>query len=127
MSKELINAQNFCAKFNIKIKISYLKYDYHFLEDKEKRHIFKVVIKKNGKQYTFNFGQSIANGKKEPNIYDILACLQKYDVGSFEDFCKEFGYNNEYINNLLYNKVCKEYKNVDRIFGDCIEELNEIQ
>src|SRR5690606_35215363 len=25
-----------------------------------------------------------------PTAYDVLACLQKYDVGSFEDFCSGF-------------------------------------
>ena len=28
-----------------------------------------------------------------PDEYDVLACLVKYDVGTFEDFCLEFGYD----------------------------------
>lgn len=64
----------------------------------------------------------------EPTNYDILACLQKYDVGSFEDFCSEFGYDEDSRKaEKTYNAVCKEYEAVDRLFGDIIEQLQEIQ
>lgn len=102
---------------------------------------YKVLIKRNingkNKQMVVIFTDSIHNmtiGEK-PTAYDVLACLQKYDVGSFEDFCNEFGYemysetyrSYNTKNMKLYNAVCREFKNVDRIFGDIIEELAEIQ
>ena len=47
-----------------------------------------------------------------PDEYNVLACLQKYDVGTFEDFCS----------------VTKEYKDLTRIFTEeQMEELREIQ
>jgi hypothetical protein len=42
-----------------------------------------------------------------------------------------FGYNFDSISERkkiykLYNAICNEYENVERMFSDCIEELSEI-
>lgn len=64
-----------------------------------------------------------------PNAYDILTCLQKYDVGTFENFCDEFGYNNDSIKALkTYEAVSKEYKELQTLFNDTeLDEMREIQ
>ena len=64
-----------------------------------------------------------------PDEYDMLACLEKYDVGTFEDFCLEFGYDEDSISaEKIYIAVIKEYKNLTRIFTEeQMEELREIQ
>ena len=64
-----------------------------------------------------------------PNVYDVLACLQKYDVGTFEDFCSEFGYDEDSRTaERIYIAVVKEYKELSRIFTEeQMEELCEIQ
>ena len=64
-----------------------------------------------------------------PNAYDILACLQKYDVGTFEEFFSEFGYDEDSRTaERIYIAVVKEYKELVRIFTDeQMEELCEIQ
>jgi len=71
---------------------------------------------------------------KKPTEYRILACLQKYDVGSFDDFCNEFGYNESYklseYNEVkkIYEAVVKEYNMVLSLYNDEeLEELREIQ
>ena len=66
---------------------------------------------------------------KEPNLYDVLACLQKYDVGTFEDFCGEFGYNQESkIAEKTYNLVIKEFEAMQRLFSnEELEVLSYIQ
>lgn len=51
----------FMQKTGTKIKIEYEKYDYHFYGDDEKRNIYKIIIKRNGKQMTIHFGQSYIN------------------------------------------------------------------
>lgn len=62
-----------------------------------------------------------------PTLYDILACLTKSDPGDIEDFCSDYGYNTDSIkDNELHKAVCKEWKGVNRLFGDCLEELQEI-
>lgn len=64
-----------------------------------------------------------------PNEYDVLACLEKCDVGTFEDFCLEFGYDEDSRTaERIYLAVIKEYKDLTRIFTEeQIEKLIEIQ
>ncbi|HSE99823.1 MAG TPA: hypothetical protein VLA48_02915 [Nitrososphaeraceae archaeon] len=115
------------------MKVGDYEYKKHFSRDKERRCVFKITLKKGGKQYTFNFGQSIAEGTNEPTLYSVLACLQKYEVGDFQDFCSNFGYN-EYDENTgridketlkIYNAVVREYENMQRLFN--YEELELLQ
>jgi hypothetical protein len=120
-------AQDFATKYGVKLFINNVNYGKHFQDDKERRYIFNCTIKRNGKQYTFNFGQSIAQGDEEPTMYDILTCLEKYESVDFEDFCSNYGYDNDSIKALnTYKAVSREYKAVHRLFGDIMEELQEI-
>lgn len=168
-------AQNFLTATGASIEITYLKNDFHFVGDKDKRDIYTVTIKRGNRKFTFNFGQSIDKsgfyfqiGRKKteidrkyikeskqalsmskyklgasdfdakidyihypetPTAYDVLACLQKYDVGTFEDFCGEFGYDTDSKTaEKTYNAVVNEYTNVCKLFTDTeIEQLQEIQ
>lgn len=126
-------AINFATKYGVKLTVNYSHYGPHFAGDKQSRHIFKCKLSRNRKSYIFNFGQSLNAGSEEPTLYDILTCLQKYDVGSYTDFCSEFGYTafNEVtdskLQSKLYNAVCKEYEGVLRVFDGCMDELQEIQ
>lgn len=96
--------------------------------EKQSRTVFKCKLTRKGKQYTFEFGQSIQAGSEEPTQYDILACLTKNDPGSFEDFCGDYGYNDDSKKaEKIYKAVCKEFAAVDRLFSDVMEELQEIQ
>lgn len=64
----------------------------------------------------------------KPTAYDVLACLTKYDCGSFDSFCYEYGYSNDSISALKTYLACgKEYEELRRIFNaEQIEELREI-
>lgn len=78
---------------------------------------------------TFEYTNSIndTEKKKKPTNYDILACIQKYDPGTFEDFCCEFGYDTDSRKALeIYLAVQQEYTKVNRLFRDVIDELQEI-
>jgi hypothetical protein len=64
---------------------------------------------------------------KEPTAYDVLACLQKYDTGSFENFCGDFGYNTDsYAESRkarkTYNEVRKQYEALANMYSE--EELS---
>lgn len=64
---------------------------------------------------------------KEPTAYDLLACLTKYDPGTLDDFCGEFGYDTDSKKATeTYFAVQKEWQKVYRLFNGCIEELQEI-
>lgn len=121
-------AIDFATKYGIKLQvIGEPEYKRYFSDDKEYRFVFKLRLTRNNKSYTFSFGQSIAAGSQEPDMYSILACLTKYDVGSFDDFCSEFGYDTDSRTaERTYKAVCKEFKAVDKLFSDIIEELAEI-
>lgn len=167
-------AEDFMQKFGVTMEVKYLKTGKYFDDDKEERDIYEITISKNGRKYTFNFGQSISNsgfyytkgrqkiaidrrfltkGKNElaryirnkidwgfinngksdlihypiaPTAYDVLAAVQKYDIGTFEDFCSEFGYDTDSKKaEKTYNAVKEEYLNIARLFTE--DELTEMQ
>lgn len=70
--------------------------------------------------------------KKEeakPTAYDILACLTSYDPGTFEEFCSEFGYDEDSLRALkTYLAVQEEYTNLANLYtSEQMKELQEIQ
>ena len=132
--EELINnsqydkACNLLAKeFNIKLNVLGVEYRSHTFDKKGvRRNVFKFQLKRGRKSYTFEFGQSLQSGAEEPTLYDVLACLQKYDVGTFENFCWGFGYD-EYdsASNRTYKAFVKEFEAMERLFND--DELEVLQ
>lgn len=129
--------KEFLKKTNTEIKIKICDYGLFFPSDKVNRNIYDITIsrKVNGniKEISFMFGDSVHNTKNglKPSGYDILACLTKYDVGSFDDFCDEFGYisSGMKISEIIktYQDVKKEWEDVQYLFGDVLDELREIQ
>lgn len=99
------------------------------------RNVYKVTIITPKGGMWVKFYDSIANTEsgEKPTEYDILVCLQKYDVGSFEEFISEFGYeidefqDRQRAKNIWY-AVRKEYEQVCRCFTEeQIEAMREIQ
>jgi hypothetical protein len=127
MSEYTKMANDFAKKHNVKLHIlGEPEYGKYFTGDKQPRYIFKLKVVRNKKSYTFKFGQSINEGYNHPDLYSVLACLTKYDVGTYDDFISEFGYDVNFNSQKIYKAVCKEYEAVERLFGDVIEELSEI-
>lgn len=96
---------------------------------------YRATIKTPMGSMWVKFWDSVYNTERgiEPNEYDILACLEKYDVGTIDDFVSEFGYEvNEWsdvkrIQNI-YNAVKRQYKSLCRCFTpEQIEAMQEIQ
>ena len=91
---------------------------------------YKVTLYRNGRTWKFDFSDSKSNKDKNinPTAYDVLACLQKYDIGTFKDFCDDFDYSDDSIKALkLYKAVKKEYEEVYLMFSDVMDKLEEIQ
>lgn len=151
MSNYEKQAQDFLDKTQTTFKAEYIKTGFHFDGDKEERDIYKITLQRGNRKMVFNFGQSIVNSSifqpqtdyskgvnaqrillkrgKTPTPYDILACLQKYEVGSFENFCDEFGYNVDSIKaEKTYNAVVKEWQEVQKLWSDgeiaLLQEIN---
>ena len=128
MSEYEKQANDFAKKHGIKLFILDENFRKYFADDKEARSVFKCKLVRNKKSFTFDFGQSIANSGCTPTMYDVLTCLTKYDPYSFEDFCGDYGYDEDSRKaEKIYRAVVKEYKAVQRLFGDILEELQEIE
>ena len=70
---------------------------------------------------------TLTPAKRPPSAYDVLACLTKYDPGTFKDFCADSGYSDDSMKALeTYRAVQDEWQEVNRVFGDCLDELAEI-
>ena len=66
-------------------------------------------------------------GKDAPEAYSILSCLTKSEVGSFEDFCSDFGYDEDSMKaNKTYLAVTKEYANLRKL-GYSDSEMEQLQ
>jgi hypothetical protein len=125
----LKQAEYFLGLTNSTLTIEFLKNDYHFLDDKDKRDIYECTLKRNNRSYAFNFGNSIASSqkKKTPNAYDVLTCLEKYDNDNFENFCNNYGFD---IDSRKAKKVWlavdKEYKALQTLYSDAELELMQL-
>ena len=52
-------AEKFLTGTKAELEIKFLKNDFHFSGDKEKRDIYKCTLKRGGRKYSFNFGNSL--------------------------------------------------------------------
>jgi len=122
-----MTAQQLSKELNITMNIKNVSYGKHFDSDTQSRYIFTIQLKSRNKSYTFKYGQSLANGDKEPTLYDVLSCLTKYDAGTFEDFCRGFGYDTDSrAAHKTYKAVCKEHNAMCRLFNEYeLEQLAE--
>lgn len=152
MDEYIKQAAEFLQKTHAKMKIEYVGLAVNKeWKEKEKRCLYEITLTSPRGSMTFNFWDSIRNTKirtmpfeaynvqanKElaakkkaavPSVYDVLACLQKYDPGTFEDFCSDCGYDEDSRTaERIYFAVQKEYTQLARLFTpEQMEELSEI-
>jgi hypothetical protein len=141
-----LEAEQFLKDTNTDFKVEFVKYGKHFEDDTQNRDIYEVTFTRGTRSFNLMFGQSInqslnpeyrkqiKNRKQEllklyPSAYDVLACLSKYEVGTFEDFCSSYGYDVDSRKaERIYKAVLKEYNNVCLLWTDDeIAVLQEIQ
>lgn len=61
-----------------------------------------------------------------PTAYDVLSCLQKNEVGTLEEFCREFGYDTDSRKaEKIYSAVCHEWQEIKALYND--EEIERLQ
>ncbi len=92
---------------------------------------YMVSLTKGRKSMTIYYSQGSAF-TSAPTISDILNCLASdyQEAGyTFEDFCSDFGYNNDSISDLrVYKAVMKESRDMERVIGlDNIPTLLDIE
>lgn len=78
-------------------------------------------------RYKSNFAKG--RKKETPTAYDLLACIEKNEPGTFTDFCSDFGYDTDSRRAFdVYQAVQEEYSKIRRFFTAAeIEELQEVQ
>ena len=64
----------------------------------------------------------------EPSLYNVLACLQKHEPGTFRQFCRDFGHNTDSLHaREVYEAVQEEFEKVCRLCFDSNDMLTEWQ
>ena len=166
-------AADFLTKTGSTFKAEFVEHGLHFPQDKTPRDIYLITLGRNGREFVFNFGQSIKDsgyyidrdtkhrilcdgtrphglpratpefiqqfcswgahppkrhGAKKPSAYSVLACLQATDPGDFEEFCDNFGYDNDSRTAMTtYKAVRAEFMSLERLYSpDELEALGEI-
>jgi hypothetical protein len=165
-------AKDFCEKYGVEFKAEFLANMPYFEDDKEKRDVYTITLKRGVKEYSFKFGQSISksniaekkkailafsgcvfinpadksqqikarklfcdlreiknakNNLVPPTEYDVFVSITKYDPYDFENFCAEYGYDTDSRKaEKIYFAVQKEYREIFKLFSDCMDELQEI-
>jgi hypothetical protein len=136
MNEYVKQAKDFLESCNATMTITYLgKAVNKNWNEVALRNTYRVTITTPKGSMWVKFWDSINNTNtgKQPTEYDILACLQKYEVGDFEDFVSEYGYEVDDFHDKqraknIYYAVCVEYAKVKRCFTEeQIEEMCEIQ
>lgn len=134
MNEYAMRAKEFLKKIGATVKIVYLNTgpvpDWG---DNYDRNSYRVVVLRNGKQWSYVFHDSVHNTIKniKPTEYDVLSCVQKWDPGTIDDFVDEFGYEVHKWSDVrkiekIYKAVKKEAANFQRLFGDVSDEMGEV-
>lgn len=120
-------AQKFLKDHGAHVHISFVSRKPNKMwNDTEPRNNYQVHVERGKEKWNYTFHDSIHNTQNNirPNVYDVLSCVQTYDVGSLSDFISEFGYDPEFTDaERIYKAVRKEYENWNRLFGDVAEEF----
>ena len=133
MNDYIKQAKDFLESCSATMEITYTGMELNSnWKDKELRNTYFATITTPRGTMKVKFWDSVYNTERgiKPTEYDILACLEKYDVGTFEDFVNEFSYesNNLRCAKRIYKAVTHEYQDLCRCFTEeQLESLREIQ
>lgn len=112
----------------VNLEVNYgVKTDYDKLDEWQKKaHPYTVTLKYDRKQMTIPFfmGPALSH---EPTDKDVLPCLiSDYSVlgESFEDFCGNFGYDEDSRKaEKVYNQCLRNGKKLERLFGSDLDKI----
>lgn len=112
---------------------------------REEQNAYSVTLSRGGRSHTFEFWTSVADSNRKPRfsgvtgkttepayappgVYDVLACVQKNDPGSFEEFCADFGMDTDSRKALAtWEAVHREFAGIRKVFGaDGMEAIADI-
>lgn len=119
--KELVKG----LKVEVKL-VDYGKMEWDDVFDRDNRNIYTITFKRNGKQASIKYGQSLHDTWEgiEPTLYDVLTIVGSeqsiyYNSNSFEDFCDELGYDTDSRKALKrYQRFIQQGKKLAQIFEE---------
>ncbi len=126
MSEYEENARDFLKFCNAKMEIRYIgRRKNEWWGDNRDRDVYSASIHTPNGCMTVKFWDSAfktnknaqSSSREYPSEYDILECLQKYSVGTIEEFFDEYGYE-------LHN--WKDVKRVEHDYYACQKEYRDI-
>jgi hypothetical protein len=100
-----------------------------------KQHIhgdrYIIEFTRGGTKLTIEFWNSWIdrNAGKDPEAYDVIACMEKSDPGTFEDWCADLGYDTDPRKSEKTWRACvNQWLKVRAFFtAEEIEQLQEVQ
>ena len=93
-----------------------------------------VTVRRGDLTHEFDFYGSVNDydRDKDPNDYDFLTCISgDYPYDDLGEFCEEYGYtidDRESFKRVseIYENVKKNYAKVQELWGDVMDQLQEI-
>ena len=135
MNEYVKQAREFLEACNATMKITWIGCEINKnWNDNIRRNVYRATIKTPKGVLWVKFWDSAYNTERglEPTEYDVIASLEKYYVGSIDDFVRDFCYevrewaDVKRIQNI-YNAVKRQYKSLCRCFTpDQINAMREI-
>lgn len=122
-----MTAIEFFKQHGIKMNVEYFDHDRHFVNDNHTRDIYKVILKRNRKQFSFKWGCAVLN-PTAPTEQDILESI-RFDVyNTVQEFTNNFGsMGSDKADTELFKKVNREANNYIRLLGDIEDEIINFQ
>jgi TusA-related sulfurtransferase len=126
-------------KLSSEIKVRFVDDGFrpYFDESEEPRQVYRVFLRYNGKNTSFLFGDSLQNGydgimaadkpqEYKNTILDIIVS-DSYTPEDFEDFCQEFGYEEDSRKAYtIFKKCVRQSEKIHKLFSDAeLEKLDE--
>lgn len=117
--------QNFVNKNNVKIENEWTSNNPN-MDNKTRMNHWKTTLRMGRKQMTIIFSQGIAI-TENPKQKDVLYCLQSDSSCadySFDDFCNEFGYDNDSRQaERTHKAIIRQTKKLRQFMGDKYNEF----
>lgn len=130
----LITINKGSRKYSFEFGQSLNNSGFYFTMGKRRVDLDRKFLEVSKSQLTHHIKRNISydyldNGKSDkihypqaPSEYSILAAITKYDPGTFEEFCSEYGYDVDSISaNTIYLAVKDEWNHIQTLYTD--EEL----
>jgi hypothetical protein len=113
------------------LTVTFLRTGKYFPSDTVERDIYQFTLANTNGGYSATFGQSVnaTMNATTPRRYDILSCLDANDPGTFEEFCAEYGYNDQPLSTYpeakrTYDTVKAQVDGLRAMYTD--EELDQL-